>query len=159
MENLVSSIRSHQKDKLRELAVNISILPAGLDFFGRLRVERSGPDKGRFNLEQYALIPLVANVRVMALKYGIADTSTIDRLKKLMEDGRLGVELTERLLIAYQEFFKRKIASLFQNYAAGGGIFIAPEEHDEDGQLEFRKALEALINLQKLVYLNFVEQG
>ncbi len=160
MKNLVASILDHHQEKLRELAVNISVLPVGLDFFGRLRVERSGPHKGRFNLELYALIPLVANARVMALKYGIAATSTLDRLKQLMERGPLSIDLTERLLRAYHEFARCRISAGLRYWQEQElESFIDPDEQSENEQHDLKVALEALLNLQKLVYLDFVEHG
>jgi signal-transduction protein with cAMP-binding, CBS, and nucleotidyltransferase domain len=54
--------------------------------FGRLLTE-TGADgqNGMINLKYSGTLPLVEAVRLMALKHGVADTSTLGRLKGLRE--------------------------------------------------------------------------
>ena len=105
----------------------IAEMPVGLDFFSRLRVERRGRHKGEFDLSRYAIVPLIHNIRILAINNAVHDTATIARIKALQEHGHLSVELTERLLRAYHDFTSFKIR---RQIAVGcekeGGCYINP---------------------------------
>jgi CBS domain-containing protein len=145
---------------LREVGKSISDISTGLDFFGRLKVEKSGRYRGRFNLEQYALNPLVTNIRMLAIDCGLAETGTIDRIKKLQGSGRLSVELAERLLHAYHDFTRLKLLNQVrtscENVAA---CYIDPHDLSQDEDQRLRNSLESVSDLEKIAYLIFTEQG
>lgn len=145
---------------LKGIGKSIAEIPTGLDFFGRLKVEKSGRQRGKFNLEQYALAPLIKNVRMLAIEYGLAETGTIARIKGLQNGGRLSVELAERVLRAYHEFTRLKLLRQIK----GGceteeACYIKPQELSEDEEQRLRNDLEAVSDLEKIAYLCFTEQG
>lgn len=145
---------------LRDMAKGIAEMPSGLDFFSRLRVERSGSHRGEFDLEQFAIAPLVANVRMLAINYGLHEPGTIARIKGLQEREHLSVDLTERLLRAYHEFTRLKV---IRQITAGcdneQSCFIDPQALSADGEYRLRAGLEAVSGLEKIAYLLFTEQG
>lgn len=145
---------------LREMGKGIAEMPIGLDFFSRLRVARSGRNKGRFDLEQFALAPLVTNVRMLAINCGLHETGTIARIKGLQERGRLSVELTERLLRAYHDFTRLKVfCQLTEGCGDDSGCFIDPHALGADEGHRLRAGLEAVSGLETIAYLCFSEQG
>ena len=156
MLNLVRGMLEFHQGALRTLARNVSEMHTGLDFFGRLRLEKSGPNRGLFDLEQYALEPLVSNVRVLALKYGVTATGTIDRIKEVMERGPMTVELAERLLLGFHVLMSLKIRN---EGAARGKAYLDPEQLSDREERLLKDSLDALVNLQRLVYQVFTEQG
>ena len=118
---------------LRGVAKGLAEMPTGLDFFSRLRLERSGRHRGQFGLAQFAVDPLITNVRMMAISCGVHETSTIGRIKALQERGRLSVELTERLLQAYHDFIRLKIGrQLAQGCEKESQAFLDPQDLSED---------------------------
>jgi CBS domain-containing protein len=145
---------------LRDMGKGIAEMPTGLDFFNRLRVEKSGSHRGEFDLEQHALAPLVTNVRMMTVSAGLHEAGTIGRIKGLQERGQLSVELTERLLRAYHDFTRLKV-----NREITGGCeqdrfrFVNPQELTPDEEHRLRNGLEAVAGLEKIAYLHFSEQG
>jgi len=156
MLNLVRGMLAFHQGALRNIARNVSEMHTGLDFFGRLRLEKSGPNRGLFDLEQYALEPLVSNVRVLALKYGVTATGTIDRIKEVMERGPMTVELAERLLLGFHVLMSLKIR---HEGAARGKAYLDPEQLSDREERLLKDSLDALVNLQRLVYQVFTEQG
>lgn len=156
MSNLVGGMLEYFRGAFRDIARNASELPIGLDFFGRLRVGRGGAHPGEINLEQFALTPLITNVRIMAIRHGVADTGTIGRIKGLLERGCLGVELAERLLMAYHDFASRKVVLEIQGREEP---FLDPEELTAVEERNLKGGLEAVVNLQRIVYQSFGEQG
>lgn len=145
---------------LRDMAKGIAEMPTGLDFFSRLRVERSGRHRGEFDLEQFAIAPLVANIRILAIIHGVHEPGTIARIKGLQERGQLSVDLTERLLHAYHEFIRLKASrQLDVGCENEQSCFIDPEDLGEEGAYRLRAGLEAVSGLEKIAYLCFSEQG
>jgi CBS domain-containing protein len=132
----------------------------GLDFFGRFKVEKRGRNRGKFALDQNALTPLVTNVRILALEFGLNETGTIARIKKLQEDSRLSVELAERLLRAFHDFSRLKI---LRQVEAGceneRACFIDPQVLTENEEKRLKTGMAAVTDLEKIVYLCFTEQG
>ena len=145
---------------LRGVGREIAEMQTGLDFFNRLRLEKRGRHKGEFDLEQYALLPLIANVRMLAVCRGLLDTATIARIKGLQSRGCLNVDLTDRLLRACHDFSRLKIN---RQLAAGGGrenlCFIDPRKLTPEEESCFRNGLEAVAAIEKIVYLSFTEHG
>jgi signal-transduction protein with cAMP-binding, CBS, and nucleotidyltransferase domain len=159
-ESLVGAALSFPLPGLRGMGKRVADMPTGLDFFGRLRLGKSGRHRGEFDLCQYALAPLITNVRVLAINGALHETSTIARIKALQERGQFSVDLTEKLLFAYHDFTRLKI----NRQLAGGcdreiACFIARQELTEDEEFRLRTGLEAVADLEKIVYLRFAEQG
>jgi CBS domain-containing protein len=132
----------------------------GLDFFGRLKVEKSGRNRGMFALDQRAIAPLVAKVRILALEFGLDDTGTVSRIKRLQEEGRLSVELAERLLAAFHDFSRLKIRRQIEaGCESERACFIYPQELTEDDEKRLKAGMAAVGDLDKIIYLCFTEQG
>ncbi|MEA3409918.1 MAG: DUF294 nucleotidyltransferase-like domain-containing protein [Pseudomonadota bacterium] len=74
-----------------------------LGLFGRLSPDHSpGPWKGKLNLKYHGLLPLVEAARLLALREGIADTSTPARLGQLRREGVLDANEYDYLNGAFQ---------------------------------------------------------
>ncbi|KAF0220398.1 MAG: hypothetical protein FD174_1299 [Geobacteraceae bacterium] len=160
MTNLVRGLLDyHRHGALRDISKSASEMPIGLDFFGRLRVDKSGNHRGEFNLEQFALTPLIMNICVMAIRHEVAATGTVDRIKGVLERGRLGVELAERLLMAYHDFASLKVFQEIRGGAAEAeGVFLNPDDMSEAEERNLKNGMEAVVNLQRIVYQTFAEQ-
>jgi len=144
---------------LRELGKGIPEMPAGLDFFRRLRVERRGRHRGEFDLEQFALAPLVTNVRMLASSCALHETSTINRIKGLQDRGHLSVELTDRLLRAYHDFTCLKVAQQLKTGCENEHTcFINPKDLTENEEQRLRNGLDTVSGLAKIAYLFYTEQ-
>ncbi|GLI37529.1 nucleotidyltransferase [Geobacter hydrogenophilus] len=151
MVNVVRSALTAQIDPLREIARRTAMMQSGFDFFGRLRVER-----GMFNLSLYGIGPIVANVRIMTVRFDIQETATTERIRGLLYGGRIDVELAERLLRAWHCFCRHAIQ---REIAGENGILVDVEEFGEDAEHELHASLEAVGSLQKIVYSSISGQG
>jgi signal-transduction protein with cAMP-binding, CBS, and nucleotidyltransferase domain len=56
---------------------------------GRLAPEQEGPDKGKIQLKYGGMLPLVETIRLLALRDGVAETSTLGRIDALVARGTL----------------------------------------------------------------------
>jgi CBS domain-containing protein len=141
----------------RLLAKKAVGMPVALGMFGGFRVERSGAHKGCFNLDRLAVDPLVMNIRVFSIASELSATGTVDRIKQLLEGGRLDVNLTERLLMAFHEFGRHQIRLEMAAKGGNGGLFLDPDELTEPDQEKLKNGLEAVVNLQKIIFQLFLE--
>jgi CBS domain-containing protein len=143
-----------------QLSKKIAEMPVALGFFRGLRTERRGEQKGKINIELYAIAPLTMSIRMLAINHGIEKTGTIDRIKALLNGGHLNVELADRLLKAYQEFFTQKIRLEMGTGGKGkGSLYLDPETLSPEDEQRLKNGLEAVVNLQKIVYLRSMGQG
>jgi signal-transduction protein with cAMP-binding, CBS, and nucleotidyltransferase domain len=147
-------------ETLAQLARKIADMPVALGFFRGFRTEKQGEQKGKINIELYAIAPLTMSIRMLAIHHDIEKTGTIDRIKGLLNSGHLNVELADRLLKAYHEFFTLKI----RLEAGGGGkgknnLYLDPETLSPDDAQRLKNGLEAAVNLQKIVYQSVMGQG
>ena len=155
--NLVRSLFDFNRRGFDEVARSAAEMTTGLDFFGRLRVAKGGEHRGEFNLELFALGPLVENVRILAVRTGLPETATVERVKSLLGRGELGVELSQRLLRAYHDFVSQKLRLEIRR--SGEGAFLKPEELDESEIESLKEGVEEVVNLQRIVYQRFVANG
>jgi CBS domain-containing protein len=146
-------------DAFLYLAKRTAALPVARSVFGWFRVVRSGEHRGEFNLDQLALEPLLMTVRFLALRHEVSATGTCNRIKELCATGRLGIELSDRLLTAFQEFGRHKIDLEIRRGRDGGEFFFNPEELVDGERQRFRHGLEAVVSLQKLLYQELTEAG
>jgi PAS domain S-box-containing protein len=69
-------------------------------FFGNIQLEAAGERPAAFNIKA-AIIPLVNFARIYALQHGFAETNTLDRLRRLRDQGRLVPSSHDELAQAY----------------------------------------------------------
>ena len=75
---------------LREMLEEAQRAQVALGLFSRLTPEKGDPEhKGSINLKHRGTLPLVSNLRLLALRHGIEETGTRDRLDALRQAGVL----------------------------------------------------------------------
>lgn len=144
------------RDPFFQLARRVIGLPLALGHFGRWRLERGGEHHGEIDIEELGLSPMVQLVRILALQVGVHEGGTLQRVRQLLYQGALDVDLAERLLKALQCLMQLRVESEIRSEGTGG--FANPEEFSMalDGRL--RAALEAVLSLQKIAYQKLVGQ-
>ena len=145
------------RDPFFQLARRVINLPLALGHFGRWRLQRDGEYRGELNLEELALAPLVMAVRVLAVHAGVQEGGTVRRIRELLNKGALDVELSERLLKAFQCFMQLRIESEIRSERSGA--FANPEDFSQELDARVRRSLDAVLNLQKIAYQRIVGQG
>lgn len=142
-----------------EAARTVAALPTPFTFLGNYRVERSGPQRGKLDLNRWACLPLVAMVRLLAVTGGVTETGTLERIQALLRAGALDVELGKRLHQGGLEIFRLKaLLEARDNAGVGDGAYLRPDSLATSDEVAFREALEALTNLQKVIHSNLAEK-
>jgi CBS domain-containing protein len=84
------------------LAKNCLVSRPPLTFFKNFIVEKDGEHKNTFDLKTNGMVFFVDFARLMSLKYGIAETNTLARLRLLQEDQHVPGSLCTEIEEAYQ---------------------------------------------------------
>jgi hypothetical protein len=152
--------RWRQSALFSQAAREASNLRVALGFFGGLKVERVGEHRGAINIDSQALYPLVANIRFMAIAYGVAATDTAERLRELVRLGRLNVDPAGRIIEAYHHLLCWKMATMpTADAIAASDRYIWPERLTEREQESLKECLDAVAGLERQVVQQLVGMG
>ena len=133
-------------------------LSNGLGLMGGFRLERSGPHKGRFNLLDHALVPLAACVAAICLVNELQEDGTPQRLRELVRNGRIDVDLAERSLAAWYLLSEHRLTLELQALPGQDCrdiLNLDVSELGDEGQEELRTALETVASLQRHLQSSF----
>jgi CBS domain-containing protein len=99
---------------LPALARTHEAIGSARSFFGGFRTEN-----GRLDLKRGGLLPITAGARVLALKHGIAETSTAARLKRVAEKEGIVATDAEQLIAAHGLMLELVLEQQLIDIAAG----------------------------------------
>jgi CBS domain-containing protein len=101
-------------------------------FFGQLLPERYGTEAGSVDIKYGAYIPMVNAFRLLAVRAGIRDTATIDRIQQLKEAGVLNAEEAQEAAEAFSFVLKMRMIGK-----------IMPSQLTKEVTASLKKALKA----------------
>jgi len=145
-----SFLRQMYQDKLEH---NVA-----LGLFGGFVTERDKRDyRGQVNLKYTGTLPFVSGIRLLALREGVGETSTLQRIRALAEQGVLdGGErdsLSEAFRVVTDVLLRRQIA----DFRAGRrvGYYVDPESLGKRHRATLLDALRVIHALRKRAHLEF----
>ena len=109
INQLKIKIYQHQFEQptlLRRLMENVKLFKNAIGPMGQLLVEQHGVYRGHINLKYAAFLPYVNSVRLLSIKEGLVETSTLERIEELQKKK----DYKELLKYSYENF------SLLMNY-------------------------------------------
>ena len=120
-----------------------------LGWFGRLSLEDDDPDhKGSVNLKHRGTLPLVSNLRLLALREGVLETGSLARLDALHEAGSIARDEWDYLRGAFDHItfllLRQQLAD-FRDPAGQVSNFVRPEtltRRERDMLVESLRAIE-----------------
>ena len=84
---------------LKFLALSASKVDSSLGMFGKVRTKG-----GRIDLKLRGTLPIFSAARVLALRHGLVERATADRLRMCKENGHAPCKIVESLIIAHRIF-------------------------------------------------------
>ncbi len=87
-------------------------------FFGNIQLESSGDQPATFNIKS-AIIPLVNFARMYALQQGFAETNTLERLRRLRDQGKLLPSSHDELAQAWGVLMHLRLTHQAAQWASG----------------------------------------
>lgn len=139
---------------ISNLVDRCAALSNGLGMMGGLKIEKTGPHRGRFPLLDHALVPLSAAVSAFAIMAGSTAPDTPSRLKDLVKLRRLDVDLAERGLQAWHLFSRQRIdleLDAFPGQDCRDILNLDPEKLGTVQLDELRDCLQTVEDLQRVL--------
>ncbi|MBU1229313.1 MAG: CBS domain-containing protein [Proteobacteria bacterium] len=155
--SLAEELRSHITGRcaandifLRHMAVDCVQARPPLSFFNNIVVEKNGEHKNTLDIKTRGLLPFMDFARIMALRHGIRQTSTLERLDQLKAGGHIPNDLAQEAMAAFE--FLQQIRLVHQMDMLDRNL--EPNNHIDPAQLSalekrtMRDAFGAVTKLQ-----------
>ncbi len=139
---------------LAEVAKSAVLMPVALGFLRRFRTERSGHHKGGFNLKLKGWAPVVLTLRALAMKYGVKETNTFDRIRALEGMDLLSPAIARDLEEAYGVLLTIHVRNQIESIRLRKNFnnFFNPTKLSERERAELRDSLIRVELVQKLAH-------
>ncbi len=162
--NLVNELRSFIFDHDEESSIVSHLLTQDdirfkvpLNLLGGFITKKSGPNKGELNLKNTASIHIVNCIRVFAVKHGIKETSTFNRINKLSQLKIIPEDDAELISTAYETLMMFRIRENIKKLKQGRepDNYVNPNKLSKREQALLKDAFTAVSRLQKLTSNRF----
>lgn len=142
---------------LRELAKDCLTIRPPLSFFHNFIVEKNGEHKNMLNIKESGIAPVVDFARLMALKHGIKESNTLERLQLLAEQNHISKELYTESTEAYE--FLMQLRLVHQLYLLEIGQtpdnYINPGDLSDLEKSTLKEAFEVIRRIQSTIQDEF----
>jgi CBS domain-containing protein len=161
---LIDQLRDHLMESLvgwagffRHLTQNALLHKPPLGFFRNFVVESKGEHRNKFDIKS-AMLPIVDYARVYALKHGIDETNTLDRLQRLKQKEILPAkdcsEIEQGYSFMMQLRFARQVKAIIEEGAAPDN-YVNPRELSGLEQRLLKEIFIRIGNLQTRMSFDF----
>ncbi|MFN3077541.1 MAG: putative nucleotidyltransferase substrate binding domain-containing protein [Alphaproteobacteria bacterium] len=162
---LAMDVRSHvtgmamtNPGYLRSMCEAIADHRTASGMFGRFITERESTDnKGKINLKHNGLLPLVQSARILALREGIEETSTLARIDALQAREVLEASEQERLKEAFAHIATLLLRQQIADFKAGlpVGNYLPPQGLSRRERDRLRESFRAIEDLRRRMAREF----
>ena len=162
--DLVDALRTHafhymanEQGFLVRMAQNMTNFAPPLGWFGRIKVEKSGPNRGQIDVKKAGIFAITDGVKALAIEAGRLQGSTHDRMEALIEARVLKPEQAADLRAAFDFLvlmrLQGQVAALRSN--ATPSNYISLEHLNAMEQGELRLAFEGVAKFQSFIQHHF----
>ncbi len=153
LRNYLLRILKDQNIFLALMAGAITASKPPLGFFNRFIVEKSGEHKNELNLKIRGIGPIVDIVRFFSLESGIAETSTLERIKALQESHPVVETMGEELEQAFEFINLLRIHHQVDQIEKGinPDNFINPENMSNLEKKSLKEAFHTISKAQDII--------
>lgn len=161
---LIDELRGHLMESLvgwsgffRHLTQNALLHKPPLGFFRNFVVESKGEHRNKFDIKR-AMLPIVDYARVYALKHGVTETNTLERLRQLMQKEVLPAkdysEIEQGYGFMMQLRFARQVRAVVEENAPPDN-YVNPKELSGLEQRLLKEIFIRIGNLQTRMSFDF----
>jgi signal-transduction protein with cAMP-binding, CBS, and nucleotidyltransferase domain len=141
---------------LAAMAAQNASLHVGLTLFGGFADDEPGPGS-RTDLKLHGLMPLVAAARLLALRDGIIETGTSQRIAALAARGSIAAREASALQAAFSLLLDVVLRQQLADHAAGyrPGNLVDTAAMPKEARQELREALKAVRSFSRTSFAGF----
>ncbi|MDD2367520.1 MAG: putative nucleotidyltransferase substrate binding domain-containing protein [Desulfuromonadaceae bacterium] len=150
----IQSIISNRAPAVSNLIERMAALPSGISLIGKLKLERSGSEQGRFRLLDYGLLPFSAALSVLSVITGNLPNGSSERISTLLKLGRVDVELAERMLNSWHTLHGLRLSlelSALESGERSCQLCLDPRQLSDQLLQLFTEALESVAVIKRHV--------
>ena len=135
------------------VAKNIVRFPAPLGMFGRIKVERMGPNRGKVDLKKAGIFAITEGASLLALENNVDKGTTWDKLEKLGQMGVLSAKVSATLSDSFTQLVNFRLQRQLGDLAAGNkpSNAIDPLRLPEKEQNQLREALRGVNQFLRII--------
>lgn len=153
----IAAYLSRDSNFLARTAKNVTGFKTPIGWFGRFKLEKDGPHKGKMDIKKAGIFAITEGIKVLALESGELDDGTLEHIKDLTEKGILKPAMAENLEASFNFLVTLRLRGQAAAIRAGevpsNYIDLAELNHMEQGRL--RLAFETVDTLQQFLNLHF----
>ncbi len=133
------------------LIARLHAMNSGITLMGGVRLEKTGVGRGRFRLYENAILPLCDSVTALAILKGESAETVPGKIRGLLSNGYLGVDIAERALKAWHNLHEQRISLVAADceLTAYDTQYLDFHGLSEAAQHEFRDSLESVSMLSR----------
>ncbi len=148
----LANIQSHH-NIIRQIFEEEARHKVPLGLFKQFITEKEGPYKGQLNLKRSGLIFVVEAVRVLCLRYGLGEVSTLERIKALKEARIISAQDAEYAEHAFHILVEQALHTQVRHWQRQEPItyYLDPKSLSAHDQDMLRYAFQAVKRLKELV--------
>lgn len=138
---------------LARMAANVCLFPPPIGMFGRLKTEKSGEHIGMIDLKKAGIFALTEGVKTLALKIGVLEGSTHDKLEALMKKGVLSQVQVDDIEASFNLLTFLRLRGQVNSASAGREItnYISPGSLDRVEKGRLKLALDVVQSFQGML--------
>jgi CBS domain-containing protein len=146
---------------LHHLARDCLNTPKALGLFKRFVLEREGEQEGKLDLKTKGLVPFVDFARVMALKHGVGEANTLERLQAVAEQGHISTDLYQKASQAYEIQMELRLVHQDRQWEQGvePDNFLNPDDLSELERNNLKDALAVVSEMRSFLRDEFHLDG
>jgi CBS domain-containing protein len=153
LKQFVADYIKEHRSILENLLQNTLHRKTSLGIFGQLLKERYGEDAGGVDIKYGSYIPIVNGIRLLAIQEDVRETSTLERIDKLLEINAITLEQASDWKQALALNLELRSKTPFQHedglYSSRGKL--SASQLSKQSKKELKLSLYAGIDLQKFV--------
>lgn len=161
LRHKVTGMVRHNHYFLRQMFQDQADHNVALGFFGGFITEKEKDEfKGQVNLKYTGTIPLVEAVRLLALREGVEETSTLERVGALHAQGVLSVNEHDDLTSGFYLITDILLRKQIRDYKAGRRVsyYVDPDALAKRDRVMLLESLKAINNVRKRVHMEFTAE-
>ena len=154
----VTAMLKASRAYLMEMEQEAARWGVALRWFGRFVTEKEKPaHKGKINLKHGGTMPLVTNVRLLALQHGVKETATLARIRRLHEVGVLKDDEQDSMSGAFGLITTLLLRQQIADYKTGAEVstYVHPKMLSERERMLLVVSLKAIGKFQERVHHEF----